>query len=210
MTRASHTTAMARLVQQFSRLPGIGKRTAERLAFHLLKQPDEEALELAAAIGDLKRNVRHCRLCFNLTDIDPASPQDAPLCSICADPRRDQGLVLVVEQPNDVVTIETTGMFAGVYHVLMGRLSPLDGVGAGDINIEALLRRVEQGGVREIVLGTHPDLEGDGTAMYLAQRLAKAGVKVSRLARGLPTGANLELVSKAVLADAIEGRQEMK
>jgi recombination protein RecR len=200
---ASHTAAMNRLIQRLSRLPGLGKRSAERLAYHLLKQPAEEALELAAAITDLKKNVRHCATCFNLTE--------AEVCSICADPQRDHGLILVVEQPGDVVSLETTGMYKGVYHVLMGRLSPLEGIGPGELNIEPLLYRIDnaEGQVREVILGTNPTLEGDGTAMYLAEQLGKRGVKVSRLARGLPTGSNLELVSKAVLADAIQGRQEM-
>lgn len=193
---------MNRLIQRLSRLPGLGKRSAERLAYHLLKQPAEEALELAAAISDLKKNVRHCSVCFNLTEAD--------ICSICADPQRDHGLILVVEQPGDVVSLETTGMYKGVYHVLMGRLSPLEGVGPGELNIEPLLKRIDAAGqVREVILGTNPTLEGDGTALYLAEQLAKRGVKVSRLARGLPTGSNLELVSKAVLADALQGRQEM-
>lgn len=209
---ASHTAAMNRVIQRLSRLPGLGKRSAERLAYHLLKQPAEEALELAAAISDLKQNVRHCAICFNLTESE--------VCSICADPQRDQGVVLVVEQPGDVVSLESTGMYKGVYHVLMGRISPLDGVGPGELNIDPLMSRIEQanatdaGGqaacpIREVILGTNPTLEGDGTALFLAEQLGRMDVKVSRLARGLPTGSNLELVSKAVLADAIQGRQEM-
>lgn len=198
---------MSRLVQRLTRLPGVGKRSAERMAFHLLKQSTEDVLELADALRELKRNVRHCSVCFNLTEQE--------VCSICGDPRRDRGLVLVVEQPSDVVSLETTGMYRGVYHVLMGRLSPLEGVGAGELNIEPLLRRVEDGGgtggetVREVILGTNPNLEGDGTALYLAEELVKRGARVSRLARGLPTGSSLEFVSKAVLADAIQGRQTM-
>lgn len=207
MTQVAHTNAMSRLVQKLTRLPGVGKRSAERMAFHLLKQPAHEVLELAEALAELKRNVRHCEVCFNLTESN--------VCSVCTDPRRERGLVLVVEQPSDIATLEATGMHRGVYHVLMGRLSPLEGVGAGELNIEALLRRVEAGArgesepVREVILGTNPTLEGDGTALYLAEELAKRGVKVSRLARGLPTGSSLEVVSKAVLADAIQGRQIM-
>jgi recombination protein RecR len=209
---ASHTAAMNRVIQRLSRLPGLGKRSAERLAYHLLKQPPEEAFELAAAISDLKQNVRHCSVCFNLTE--------GEVCSICADPQRDQGVVLVVEQPGDVVSLESTGMYKGVYHVLMGRLSPLDGVGPGELNIDSLITRIQESNtpdeagqcecpIREVILGTNPTLEGDGTALFLAEQLGRLGVKVSRLARGLPTGSNLELVSKAVLADAIQGRQEM-
>jgi recombination protein RecR len=190
------------LVQRLSRLPGIGKRSAERIAFYLLKQPAQEAMELARAIADLKNRTRHCSTCFNLTDADP--------CSICVDSKRDQSLVLVVEQPGDLVRFESTGLHKGVYHVLMGRLAPLDGVGPGDINVASLVQRVESGVVREVILGMNPTFEGDGTSLYLADRLSKLGVKVTRLARGLPTGANLEVASKAVLADALAGRQKME
>lgn len=190
------------LVQRLSRLPGIGKRSAERIAFYLLKQPAQEAMELARAIADLKNRTRHCSTCFNLTDADP--------CSICVDSKRDQSLVLVVEQPGDLVRFEATGLHKGVYHVLMGRLAPLDGVGPGDINVASLVQRVESGVVREVILGMNPTFEGDGTSLFLADRLSKLGVKVTRLARGLPTGANLEVASKAVLADALAGRQKME
>ena len=190
---------MKRLVERLSRLPGIGQRSAERVAFFLLKQPPEEATELAAAISDLKVSVRHCSACFNLSESDP--------CPVCADPRRDRGLILVVEQPNDLASIETTGLYRGVYHVLMGRLSPLDGVGPGELNVSALLQRAGDPSVREVVLGTNPTLEGDGTALFLADELSKLGVRVTRLARGLPMGSQLDLVSKAVLGDAIQGRQ---
>lgn len=203
---------MNRLVTLLSRLPGIGKRSAERVVFYLLKSPPEEAMQLAAAIEDLKRNARQCSTCFNLAESDP--------CPICADPRRDHSVVMVVEQPSDVATIETSGAYRGVYHVLMGRLSPLDGVGPGDLTIHALTQRLdtrpghaatkeETPVVREVVIGTSPTLEGDGTGLYLAQLLGKHGVKVTRLARGLPTGSTLELASKAVLADSIQGRQPM-
>ncbi len=189
------------MVRELSRLPGIGKRSAERFTFALLKQPAEEALALADAIRDLKQKVRHCSRCFNVTESDP--------CAICADPRRDQGVILVVEQPGDVATLETTGSYHGVYHVLMGRLAPLEGLGPGELNIQPLLDRVRGGQVREVILGTNPTLEGDGTALYLAQSLEKMGAQVTRLARGLPTGASLDVLSKAVLADAIHGRQGM-
>lgn len=194
---------MNRLIQALSGLPGIGKRSAERIAFHLLKQPPEDARALAQAMIDLKNNVRHCSICFNLTESDP--------CAICSDPQRDHGLVLVVEQPADVVSFESTGMYNGVYHVLMGRLSPLDGIGPGELNVDSLLQRASgragRSRVREVVLGTSPNLEGDGTALYLADQLGRRGVHVSRLARGLPTGSSLELTSKAVLSDALAGRQ---
>ncbi len=207
---------MNRLVERLSRLPGIGKRSAERLAFHLLKHSNEECTLLAQAIIDLKRNTRQCSICSNLTDVDP--------CPICSDPQRDHSTVLVVEQPNDLVSMEQMGLYKGVYHVLMGRIAPLDGVGPGDLTVMALIDRVKRGlattamdgatpraaEVREVIIGTNASLEGDGTALYLAQQLEPLGVKVSRLARGLPFGSQMELVSKAVLADALQGRQRVQ
>ena len=192
---------MTRLVDRLSRLPGIGKRSAERIAFYLLKQSSDEVELLAGAIHDLKNNTRQCEVCFNLTDVSP--------CPICDDPKRNRRQVLVVEQPNDVATLETTGQYRGSYHVLMGRLAPLDGVGPGELNIDSLVDRVKRDDVTEVIIGTNPTIEGDGTAMYLAEQLNDTGANVSRLARGLPTGANLDMVSKAVLADAIQGRQTM-
>ncbi|QOJ19050.1 MAG: recombination protein RecR [Phycisphaeraceae bacterium] len=200
--------AVNRLIQAFASLPGIGRRTAERLAFHVLKSPSDEALRLAHAVTDVKKNVRHCSICYNLTDADP--------CPICADPRRDAATILVVEQPRDLIALEQTGMYRGVYHVLMGRLDPLAGVGPRDITLEALLHRVDDPAsnargeaVREVILGLNPDLEGDGTAMHIAEDLRRRGVAVSRLARGLPTGSQLEYANRAVLGDAIQGRQQM-
>ncbi|USN99997.1 MAG: recombination protein RecR [Phycisphaeraceae bacterium] len=197
-----------RLIVELGRLPGIGRRSAERLAFHLLKASTDEAMGLARAVEDLKKTVRHCSVCYNLTDEDP--------CVICADARRDRSKVLVVEQPRDLIAIEQTGMYKGLYHVLMGRLSPLDGVEPDDLTISALLARITDptknaGGeaVGEVILGLNPTLEGDGTAMYLHDELASRGVGVTRLARGLPAGGSLEFANKAVLADAIEGRQRM-
>lgn len=188
-----------RLTRQLSRLPGIGKRSAERIAFHLLKAPTEEVEELAAALRDFKRDLRVCSVCGHASESDP--------CPICADSERDHGLVLVVEQPADVASIEQTGMYAGVYHVLMGRIEPLSGIGPGEINVQGLIDRIERDQVREVILGTNPTLEGDGTALFLTDRLAELGIKVTRLARGLPTGTNLSHASKAVLADALHGRQ---
>src|SRR5690606_2803811 len=142
-----------------------------------------------------------CSICGHVSESDP--------CPICTDPQRDHGQILVVEQPSDVASLEQTGLYKGVYHVLMGRLAPLEGVGPGDLNIDRLLQRVASGGVREVILATNPTLEGDGTALYLAQQLGQRGVKVSRLARGLPTGSSLGTVSKAVLVDALQGRQDL-
>lgn len=207
---SAYPKAVDRLIARFAELPGIGRRSAERLAFHILKNPKEDALALAKAISDAKVAVRSCRVCWNLCDEDE--------CEVCADPKRDRATVLVVEQPKDLISIEQTGMFRGIYHVLMGRLSPLDNVGPGDLTVQALIDRVQDaskncGGVavQEVVLGLNPTVEGDGTAMYLGERLHEAGssVRVTRLARGVPTGSQLEYANKAVLADAIQCRQPM-
>lgn len=205
------------LIDELAKLPGIGRRSAERLAFHVLKSEAADAERLAGAVLEVKRSVRHCRSCFNLGDSDR--------CSICSDPKRDRARILVVEQPKDLIALEQTGMYKGLYHVLMGRISPLDHVGPGDLTVAALFDRIDHperhtpegvevspGGlvkVTEVVLGLNPTIEGDGTALYLADRLKRKGVRVSRLARGLPTGGSLEFANKAVLADAISGRQEM-
>lgn len=200
------------LIEELAKLPGIGKRSAERLAFHVLKSDEADALKLAAAVESVKKTVRHCAACFNLGDSDR--------CSICVDPKRDRSRVLVVEQPKDLIALEQTGMYKGLYHVLMGRLSPLDNVGPGDLTVAALFSRIkdpaeftpdgsEPVAIEEIVLGLNPTVEGDGTALYLADRLRPLPVRVSRLARGLPTGGSLEFANKAVLADAISGRQSM-
>ena len=205
---ASYPESVNRLVTEFSRLPGVGRRSAERLAFWVLKAETPEALRLAQAITDVKERVRHCGICWNLTDTDP--------CPICRDERRDASLVLVVEQPRDLINLEQTGMFRGVYHVLMGRLDPLDGVGPDSLTVSQLLQRVRLPArnsrgqaVTEVILGMNPDMEGDTTGLYLAEQLQAAGVKVTRLARGLPTGSQIEFASRAVLADAIAGRREM-
>jgi recombination protein RecR len=200
--------AVDRLIEAFADLPGIGRRTAERLAFHVLKSPDAEAMNLAKAIEAMKTSVKHCSICFNLTETDP--------CPICADASRRRGVVLVVEQPRDLIAIEKTGMYDGVYHVLLGQIDPLEGVGPAELTVDALARRMEHasancGGeaLQEIVLGLSPTLEGDGTGLHIAELARSRGVRVARLARGLPTGSQLEYASKAVLADAIRGRQSM-
>lgn len=199
---SAYPRAVRELIEQFAQLPGIGLRSAERLAFHVLKADEVSAMALSSAIVAVKQTVGHCRSCFNLCDGD--------LCTICSEPERDRTRVLVVEQPKDLIALEHTGMYRGLYHVLMGRLSPLDGVGPGDLTIEALFDRLGSGEIREVVLGLNPTVEGDGTALYLASELKKhAGISVSRLARGLPSGGSLEYANKAVLADAILGRQEM-
>ncbi|MCA9298771.1 MAG: recombination protein RecR [Phycisphaerales bacterium] len=197
-----------RLIESLSRLPGIGRRSAERIAFHVLKADPGESMALAQAIADVKEKVVHCATCSNLASRSP--------CAICADDRRDRTTVLVVEQPKDLIALEQTGMYTGLYHVLMGRLAPLEGVGPSELTIAGLLARLDDpttnpGGVRieEVILGLNPTLEGDGTAMYLTEALRERLVRVSRLARGLPTGGQLEYANKAVLADAIEGRRDV-
>jgi recombination protein RecR len=188
-------------MDEFQKLPGIGARSAERLAFHILKSDRETALRLAGAIRDVKENVRHCRICFNLTQQDP--------CAICADPRRDESQIVVVEQPKDLLLLEETGLIRGRYHVLLGRIAPLDGVEPGDLTIDALVQRVKAGGINEVVLATNPNMEGEGTALHIRSLLSMLGVRVSQLARGLPAGSQIEYASRAILKDAIEGRRDM-
>jgi recombination protein RecR len=209
--RSVYPAVVERLIAEFAGLPGIGRRSAERLAFYILKSEAPVALALAQAVRDVKEQVRHCSVCFNLTDAAAGE------CSICTDPKRDHAVVLVVEQPKDLIALEQTGMFRGVYHVLMGHLSPLEGIGPQDLTASDLLNRIEHaesnpGGVaiKEVVLGLNPTVEGDGTALYLAEEVRRRGVKVTRLARGLPSGGQLEYANKAVLADAIQGRQSME
>lgn len=198
---AGYATALDRLTTTLGRLPGIGAKSAERLAHHLLKCPVDEALELAEAIRAAKEQVRHCKRCFHLTEVEQ------PLCSICRDERRDAGLVCVVEQSRDLLAIEKSGSYPGVYHVLLGRLAPLQGMGPDQLTIAALEARVAEGQVRELIMATNPNLEGDGTALYIAQRLQSEPVKITRLARGLASGSTLEFASRDMLADALTGRQ---
>ncbi len=198
---AGYSGAVDRLIEAFGRLPGVGAKTAERLAHHLLKCPAEEALALAEAIRNVRDRVRHCPTCFHLTEADE------PLCAICRDPRRDPGIVCVVEQPRDVLALEKAGTFHGVYHVLLGRLAPLQGMGPDQLTLAALDVRVRSGTIREVIMATNPNLEGDGTALLVAGRLADTGVPITRLARGLASGSVLEFANKEMLADAINGRQ---
>jgi recombination protein RecR len=198
---AGYLAALDQLIEAFGRLPGVGAKTAERLAHHILKCPADEALALADAIRGVKEHVGHCQTCFHLTEADE------PLCFICRDPRRDQSLVCVVEQPRDLMALEKAGAYSGVYHVLLGRLAPLQGVGPDQLTIDALEARVRAGQVRELIMATNPNLEGDGTALYVANRLADTGVPITRLARGLASGSVLEFANKEMLADAFHGRQ---
>jgi len=198
---SGYSGAVDRLIDAFGRLPGVGAKTAERLAHHLLKCPAEEALALADAIRDVKDRGRHCVTCFHLTEAEQ------PLCTICRDPRRDQSVVCVVEQPRDLLALEKAGNFNGVYHVLLGRLAPLHGMGPEQLTVDALEARVRSGTIHELIMATNPNLEGDGTALLVANRLADTGVSVTRLARGLASGSVLEFANKEMLADALNGRQ---
>jgi len=192
-------------MNELSRLPGIGMRSAERIAFHLLKQKAEDAMRLADAIRDVKTRIKHCSVCYNLTESDPCN-----ICSNAEQGGRDQGLVCVVEQPKDLLALEATGLYQGVYHVLLGRISPLEGVQPEDLTIDGLTKRLESGAVREVIMGTNPTMEGDGTALYVQGIIARyPNVTVTRLARGLATGSNIEYANRNVLADAISGRQKM-
>ncbi len=192
--------AVDNLVAQLTRLPGVGQRTAQRLAFHLLRASKEEALALAASIEEVKERVRFCRECGNLTEEE--------VCAICTDTRRDHALICVVEQPADLISVERTAEYRGLYHVLGGALSPIDGVEPAHLRIDELLRRVEQNGVEEVVLATNPNMTGEATAAYLADRL-RGRVRVTRLASGLPVGGDLEYADEVTLGRALAGRREM-
>ena len=188
---------MGDLIEALNRLPGIGRRSAERMVFYLLKAPKAEVLRLASLLNSIKENVFFCETCHNFSD--------GKLCHICSDPGRDHGLVCVVEDPKDVVAIEKTGSFAGVYHVLLGALSPLEGIGPDEIQIGDLVKRVKDGKIREVILATNPNTEGETTALYLA-KILKSSVKVTRIARGIPIGSHIEYTDQATLSRALEGR----
>lgn len=192
--------SVTRLIEEFAKLPGIGRKSAERLAYHILRLHQSEALALADAIRGVKENVRYCRNCYNLTEQEE--------CAICRDPKRDVSLLCVVEQPRDLMALEQAGTYHGLYHVLLGRIAPLEGVGPEQLTIEALVDRVRQGQFKEIIMATNPTLEGDGTALYLSNVLAAFPVQITRLARGITTGSVLEFANKEILVDALAGRQK--
>jgi recombination protein RecR len=198
---AKYSETIEKLIEEFGKLPGIGARTAERLAFHILKAKDPEALALADAIREVKSKIRPCRECFNLAEGD--------LCAVCQDPRRDRSVVCVVEQPKDLLAVESTGAYQGLYHVLMGQIAPLEGVEPEDLTIDALVRRVKAGEVKEVILATNPTVAGDSTALHITALLAGTGAQVTRLARGLPTGGQIEYASKSILTDAITDRRKV-
>ncbi len=197
----AHTKSLEELMKQFTRLPGIGPRTAERLTYHILKTPAEEALKLAQAIKEVKTKIRRCSICFNLSEQDT--------CDICRDERRDHGVICVVEQANDLISLESTGLCGWVYHVLGGRIAPLEGVSPDDLTVDALVKRIKAGNVSEVILATNPNLDGDGTALYISSLLAEFPIKVTRLARGLPSGGSIEFAGKQILSDAIIHRTRL-
>ena len=191
--------AIGRLIKEFTRLPGIGPKSAERIVHFLLGEDRPVALSLADALKAVVEQVRPCKQCFNLTETE--------FCSICSNPRRDASVICVVETPRDLAVFERAGSFRGLYHVLNGRLAPLDGVGPDQLTLDALLRRVQKGDVKEVILATSPTTEGDGTALYASQMLATTGVNMTRLARGIASGSSLELANSQMLSDALEGRR---
>jgi recombination protein RecR len=192
---------LARLIDELSKMPTVGPKTAQRLAFHILRLAPEEAQALAEAILDVKAKMRHCSVCFTVTDVDP--------CAICRDPARSDELLCVVEDPRDVLALERTREFRGRYHVLHGAISPLDGIGPDDLRMAELLARVKGGGVREVIVATNPRVEGEATAIYLARLLKPLGVRVTRIAHGLPVGGDLEYADEVTLARALEGRRDL-
>jgi len=197
----AYTATLNKLIEEFGRLPGVGPKTAERLAFHILKADAPEAMALADAIRNVKTKIQRCRTCYNFSE--------AQVCQICADAKRDKSLICVVEQPKDVISLEKTGACRWLYHVLGGHIAPLEGIDAGDLTIDKLVERVRGGEVKEIIMATNPNLEGDGTSLYISSLLRPLGVKITRLARGLPTGGTIEYASGKILTDAILGRQEI-
>jgi recombination protein RecR len=198
---AHYPEPVARLIEALQRLPGIGPKTAQRLTFFLLKRPADEVRELSEALVAVKDRIVYCHTCFNVTDEDP--------CRICADPARDARLLCVVEEPNDLLAMERTGEYRGRYHVLLGALSPLDGIGPEDLKIRELLARMDGGDATEVILATNPNVEGEATALYLAKLLRPLGVRVTRIARGLPVGGDLEYADQVTLSKALEGRREI-
>ncbi|MFC1652725.1 recombination mediator RecR [Planctomycetota bacterium] len=196
-----YTDSLNRLIEEFGRLPGIGPKSAERLAFHTLKSSTQEALALADAIRDVKTNICHCDTCCNLSE--------GPTCTICADTRRDPSQICVVEQPKDIISLEKTGVCKWVYHVLGGHIAPLDGIEPNDLTLDKLVERVRSGTVKELIMATNPNMEGDGTALYISSLLRGMDVRITRLARGLPSGSTIEYASGKILTDAIMGRQQL-
>ena len=190
-----------RLINELSRLPGIGGKTAQRLAFHILSRDEKSAMELANAISDAKKSMTYCSVCGNLTDTDP--------CAICSDDSRDKSTICVVESPKDVVAMEKIREYRGYYHVLHGAISPMDGIGPDDINLRSLIVRLQDEAVKELIIATNPNIEGEATAMYIARLIKPSGIKVTRIAHGIPVGGDLEYADEVTLLKAVEGRREL-
>lgn len=199
---SGYSGPMERLIEQFGRLPGIGAKTAERLAYYVMRMPRKEILELSEAVRDMAEKLGSCSRCFNVSETDP--------CPICADASRQVELVCVVETPKDLMAIERTGQYRGVYHVLGGHIAPLEGIEPEQLTIEALVKRVERDGLKELILALNPTMEGDTTAHYLMKKLAGLGVQVTQIARGIPSGSPLEYASKTILSDALAGRRRVE
>ena len=197
----AYTESLNRLIEELGKLPGVGPKTAERLAFHILKAEQAEAMALADAIRDVKTKIKRCEVCYNLSE--------QPICQICSDERRDKSLICVVEQPKDVISLEKTGACKWVYHVLGGHIAPLEGIEPGDLTIDKLVERVRGGGIKEVIMATNPNIAGDGTALYISSLIKPTGVRITRLARGLPTGSTIEYASSKILTEAITGRQDL-
>ena len=197
----SHPESLSRLIERLQKLPGIGAKSAQRLAYHVLRTPREDADMLCAAIQDVKERVTYCTVCNNITDVDP--------CRFCADERRERHVICVVEEPQNVAAIEKTREFRGLYHLLMGALSPLQGVGPDDLKIRGLLSRVADGGVTEVVLATNPNVEGEATALYLARLLKPLGLRVTRIATGIPVGSDIEYADEITMSKAMSGRRDV-
>jgi recombination protein RecR len=195
------TESVTQLIDQLARLPGIGKKSAERLAYHILRAPKGDALALVDAIRSVKENVRYCEDCFNLAE--------GPRCAICLDAKRDRRMLCIVEQPRDLIALEQAGTYPGLYHVLLGRIAPLEGIGPDQLTLERLSERVRKGEFQEIILATNPTVEGDGTALYVTNLLADTNIPFTRLARGITPGSVLEFANKEILADALAGRQRI-
>lgn len=196
-----YAAPVAKLIDEFEKLPGIGHKTAQRLAFHILGLPPERAMNFARAIVEAKRTIKYCSICGDLTDVEP--------CRICGNEKRDRTMICVVESPRDVVAMERVREYKGLYHVLHGVISPMDGIGPDDINMKSLLRRIGENGIKEVILATNPDVEGEATAMYLAKLIRPLGVKTTRIAHGLPVGGDLEYADEVTLAKSLEGRREV-
>jgi recombination protein RecR len=198
---AELSESVTKLIQELTKLPGIGRKSAERLTYHILRVPAAEALALTDAIRNVKENVRYCRICYNLSEQEE--------CEICRDPKRQRDVLCVVEQPRDLIALEQTGKYHGLYHVLLGRIAPLEGIGPDQLTIDALVRRVREGAPAEMIMATNPTVEGDGTALYISNLLADLPVRITRLARGITPGSVLEFANREILSDALAYRQEL-